>query len=440
MKSPKLSLLNKLSLPVISIFLLTIQVACARQIHEIPLGGNAYITNNPVQGGAQIRSGGISNWTTTETVISYWFHADRPVTAELLLTAEVPEGISEFDIEAGGERFRLKSQAMDKPMEKLGAVKFTGPGYHRIDIRGSSKTGPVYAINLKLGVSINDSRTALSFVKDNADNRFYWGRRGPSVHLSYTMPQGKDIEWFYNEITVPKGEDQIGSYFMANGFGEGYFGMQVNSVDERRILFSVWSPFVTDNPRDIPDSLRIKLMGKGDRTIVNDFGNEGSGGQSRIVFPWKAGVTYSFLTRVVPDNMGNTLYSSWFYDPEQPQWHFVASFLRPATNTWLTRAHSFLENFIDTNGYRGRMAWYGNARVCDTDGNWHELTEARFTGDDIARRGYRLDFAGGTDGKRFFLRNGGFFDDNVALNKMFQREILSPIQVKMPERMASFQE
>jgi hypothetical protein len=47
------------------------------------------------------------------------------------------------------------------------------------------------------------------------------------------------------EITVPVGQDPIGSYFMANGFGEGYFGFQVNSKTERRVLFSVWSPFRT---------------------------------------------------------------------------------------------------------------------------------------------------------------------------------------------------
>ena len=40
----------------------------------------------------------------------------------------------------------------------------------------------------------------------------------------------QDIEWFYSELTVPEGNDVIGSYFMANGFSEGYFGIQVNSL------------------------------------------------------------------------------------------------------------------------------------------------------------------------------------------------------------------
>lgn len=440
MKLLKLSLLNYIRWSLLPIYLLINQVAFGQYIHEVPLGGNAYITQNPAQNGAQIRPDGIRNWSSTETVISWWIHIDRPVKAELSLAATVHEGDSELSIKVADNHFNLKIQDNNSARNRLGSVEFTEPGYHRIDIRGIEKKGPAFATDLKLFMSIMDSLARVSFVKDNVDNRFYWGRRGPSVHLAYTMPQDQDIEWFYNEITVPEGEDQIGSYFMANGFGEGYFGIQVNSPEERRILFSVWSPFVTDNPKDIPDSLRIKLIGKGEKTIVNDFGNEGSGGQSRIIFSWKAGVTYSFLTRVAPDNQGNTLYTSWFYDPEEPKWHFVASFLRPATHTWLTRAHSFLENFVDTNGYKGRMAWYGNGRVRDREGNWYELTEARFTGDDIARREYRLDFAGGSDGKRFFLRNGGFFNEHVELNKVFHRNKQSNLPVGIPERMNSFQE
>jgi hypothetical protein len=38
------------------------------------------------------------------------------------------------------------------------------------------------------------------------------------VHLSYTVPTETNVEYYYNELTVPKDEDVIGSYFMANGF------------------------------------------------------------------------------------------------------------------------------------------------------------------------------------------------------------------------------
>jgi hypothetical protein len=262
----------------------------------------------------------------------------------------------------------------------------------------------------------------LDYVKDPAENRFYWGRRGPSVHLGYPTPAGKVIEYFYSELTVPEGQDPIGSYFMANGFGEGYFGMQVNGPAERRILFSVWSPFRTDNPRDIPEDQRIKVLAKGKGVRTGEFGNEGSGGQSFYIYPWKAGTTYRFLNRARPDGHGNTVYTAWFFAPEVGEWQLIASFRRPKTDKHLTGLHSFLENFADRNGYLSRKGRHGNQWARDTDGVWHELTKARFTGDDIAQRQYRLDFAGGVEDGAFFMRNGGFFARTVALGSVFERK------------------
>jgi hypothetical protein len=66
---------------------------------------------------------------------------------------------------------------------------------------------------------------------------FHWGSRGPSVHLNYESPENTDIEWFYNEVTVPEGEDIIGSYFMANGFAEGYFGIRLTRQQKGAFCF-----------------------------------------------------------------------------------------------------------------------------------------------------------------------------------------------------------
>lgn len=140
----------------------------------------------------------------------------------------------------------------------------------------------------------------------------YWGRRGPSVHLGYTLPQGNDYEWFYNEVTVPQDGEVMHSYYMVAGFGEGYFGMQYNSKTERRILFSVWSPFDTQDPRNIPEDQRIRMLRRGDGVRIGEFGNEGSGGQSFMNYPWKAGTTYPFLMHVRPDGKGNTIYTAYF--------------------------------------------------------------------------------------------------------------------------------
>ena len=124
----------------------------------------------------------------------------------------------------------------------------------------------------------------------------------------------------------------IGSYFMVNGFAEGYCGIQVNSADERRILFSVWSPFETDNPDQIPAEAQVRLLARGDDVVTKEFGGEGSGGQSFLRYNWKAGSTYRFLTRVHPDEnrAGATVYTTWFFAPERNNWRLIASLVPPA--------------------------------------------------------------------------------------------------------------
>lgn len=226
-------------------------------------------------------------------------------------------------------------------------------------------------------------------------------------------------------VLQPVGEDPQGSYYMANGFAEGYFGIQVNSGTERRVLFSVWSPFHTDDPKEIPENQRIKLLKKGKDVLTGEFGNEGSGGQSFLRFPWITGNTYRFLNSVTPDGKGNTLYTAYFYAPEVGEWQLIASFLRPQTNTWYQRPHSFLENFSDNNGYKGRKAHYTNQWIRSSKGKWVELDKARFSADDIGRRGYRLDFAGGEEEGHFFLKNGGFFNQSTGLGLEFRRQKLN---------------
>jgi hypothetical protein len=59
----------------------------------------------------------------------------------------------------------------------------------------------------------------------------------------------------------------------------------------------------------------------------------------------KAGVTYKFLLKGVPDGKGNTDYTAWFCT-EENAWNVIASFKRPQTNTYLKRFHSFLRTLV----------------------------------------------------------------------------------------------
>lgn len=391
----------------------------AGEIWRVPLGGNAYVTAGA--GGDRVGTNGIS-MESPNTVCSVFFHVDRPGELGLALRLRVPDGKSTITATIAGSKFEAEAEGVEFHEVALGKLTVKEAGYQRLDLRGARKSAKVFAEISEVVVTPGTDGAKASFVRTNDGGMFYWGRRGPSVHLGYPLPKDKTIEYAYSEITVPAGEDPPGSYFMANGFGEGYFGIQVKSPTERWVLFSVWSPHRTDRPSEIPEHKRVTVLKKGEAVRANDFGGEGSGGQSVLVFPWQSGVTYRFLTRVKPDGKGATVYTSWFGEVGKGDWRLIASFRRPETNTHLTGFHSFLENFYDANGYQQREAVHGNQWVRDTDGTWHQLTAARFTGDATAGGGHRLDYAGGVAKDGFFLRNGGFFNDRVPLNSKFDRK------------------
>lgn len=379
---------------------------------EIGMSGNSYVTRQ--HDGARITDKGLAHWTDPKSVVSVYFYLHEPTTADLSLLAK---GHSEIKVSYGKKHFKVRLDSDDFTQVPVGRISVNKPGYVRIDLQGLSKEGESFG-RVKQLVAANVTGKS-NYVTNFAD---YWGRRGPSVHLAYKMPAG-DTEWFYNEVTVPKEGETMHSYYMAAGFGEGYFGMQYNSPTERRVLFSVWSPFDTQDPKSIPDSHKIKLLRKGPDVQIGEFGNEGSGGQSFLRYPWKAGRTYKFLMHVRPDGQGNTVYTAYFYAPEDKAWRLIASFQRPLTNTWYTHAHSFLENFNPEQGYLSRKVMYGNQWTRSKEGKWTRITEATFTHDATASAGVRLDYQGGeTKDNRFYLKMGGFFNANTAMGTKLQCE------------------
>lgn len=391
-------------------FLLCTNLVAQTERLVVGMAGNGYVTHQ--HDGARITSQGLAGWNNPHSVVSVYFYLHQPTKANLSLYAK---GHSEIKVNYGKKTFRVKLQSDDYTQVPVGRIDVRQPGYVRIDLQGISKQGENFGEIQQL---IADQVTGKSnYVKDFSD---YWGRRGPSVHMAYALPTG-DTEWFYNEVTVPKEGETMHSYYMVAGFGEGYFGMQYNSPTERRVLFSVWSPFDTQDPKLIPDDQKIKLLRKGKDVHIGEFGNEGSGGQSYLKYPWKAGETYKFLMQVHPDGKGNTTYTAYFYATEEKEWRLIASFQRPQTNTWYTHAHSFLENFVPEQGYLSRKVYYGNQWARSKEGQWTRITNATFTHDATANAQVRLDYQGGeTKDNRFYLKMGGFFNESVKMGTKFQ--------------------
>jgi hypothetical protein len=379
---------------------------------SIPVNGNSWYLGNSsgdVSPRANCASLGMDTLRT-------FFSIKQQCTISVAIVAMTEDEEVTIDAIFGNAKTSINVTSLSYDTIPLGMFTIDHPGYQHLDLVNTTREKEAQITHVIIEGDFEMSN--INYVKDE----FYWGKRGPSVHLTFSPEEKVDsIKWFYNEITVPEENDVIGSYFMAIGFAEGYFGIQVNSEEERRTLFSVWSPFQTDNPTDIPENQRIKMLKKGETVTAGKFGGEGSGGQSYMKYMWKAGITYKFLLKGEPTINNSTDYTAYFYNPEEEKWMLIASFRRPQTSTYLTRFHSFLENFIPSQGQFTRMGIYSNQWVCDKDGNWFEATKARFTADNTARKGARLDYAGGVVAGQFFMKNCGFFNETVTIGSEFTR-------------------
>lgn len=385
----------------------------------IPVEGNCWITGDWQKYDELIGKGGIKGWSQKETVFRTYFKTEKTGKLEVALLARNKTGLSELRVSLGNKTINVKIEKSDMDTIPVGIFEIETPGYHFIEIQGIKKAGEFFPEIECILIGGDITKGKVYFAKDD----FYWGRRGPSVHLNFQMPENAgDVEYFYNEITVPEGNDVLGSYFMACGFAQGYFGIQVNSETERRVLFSVWSPFETDNPGDIPKDQKIKLLKKGTDVYAGEFGNEGSGGQSYYKYLWKAGTTYKFLLKAKPAGNDETDFTAWFYAPEVGKWKLIASFRRPKTNSYLTRLHSFLENFYTETGNVTRKGNYTNQWIYNSEKKWFEITKMKFTADATARKESRMDYAGGAENQSFFLQNCGFFSETTTIDSYFERK------------------
>jgi hypothetical protein len=244
-------------------------------------------------------------------------------------------------------------------------------------------------------------------------------RNAASVHLMYPLPRPVDIDTFYCEVTAL--EDPTTTFYMACGWHRGYFGMQVNSPSERRIIFSVWdSGGEAIDRKKVADENRVTLVGKGPGVYSGDFGNEGTGGHSHLKTMWKTGQPQKFYVTARPVDQTFTVYSGYWWQPETSQWMLISSWKAPKEGGWLKRPHSFSENFGGSNGNLVRKALYGNQWIRTKEGEWIELETASFSHDPTGKED-RLDRFMGIEQGQFFLSHGGFLNGFTPYGEKFSR-------------------
>jgi len=375
------------------------------QVVKLP-GGSGYAV--PVEGSTEEDESllfdpktGLHNWTDPTQTISYYFLIRTKGELKVDIRMKSKTAGNQVALILAGHPFVLNVPQGKFQNVHAGSVQIKDTGFLRIDLKSMKAKGSIADVE-----SILLSGKAAEDLRWNDKSR----RNAASVHLLYELPDTLNAIAFFNQVTVPLKEDPLHSYFMACGFARGYFGMQVNSDQERRVIFSVWDAGNEAVDRNkVADSNKVLLRGKGEQVVAEDFGNEGTGGHSHWVYPWKAGETYSFYVTAMPDSATNaTVYTGYFLVPEINKWKLIASFKSPRDAKYLHGLYSFVENFWGVNGQLHREAFFGNGYVKLDNGKWYELNKAKFSTDATGRAGDRLDFGGGVRENRFYLWNGGF--------------------------------
>ena len=357
---------------------------------------------------------GVSNWSDTHQKLTYYFYVSKPGMLHLDINMKNAVAGSVIKATLYGKSFTLNVPAAKKMKPvNVGSVIIKDSGFYTITLTALKKAGKQIAAIQSLELS----GSAVVGLHANKLAR----RNAASVHLKYPLADSIKAIAFYNEITIPKEADMVHSYYMACGFARGYFGIQVNSPTERRVIFSVWDSGNEAVDRNkVADSNKVELVAKGDAVIAGGFGDEGTGGHSHWVYPWKAGETYKMMVTALTDST-TTFYTGYFFVPELQKWKLIASFKAPHDGQPLRNLYSFNENFVGLNGQLKRKAFFGNQWVQDQRGRWIELTQSSFSYDATGKAGDRIDYGGGTEAGQFYLWNGGFEKSTAVYGQLFNR-------------------
>ena len=386
----------------------------------------AYLVPDPEGARVSPRSG-ITEWNDPALQVLWYgaFTNTGPVdcSIQLRLPADT-ESKLRLTVAGQAHEALARGSATNLVTVRFGSFNIPTPGYQQFVLESlnaaGKPAGDIQALILD-GTAVKDAHF-------NLKSR----RNAASVHLTYPIPDDVKIDAFYCEMTGV--EDPLWTYYMACGWRRGYFGMQVNSPTERRVIFSVWDSGgeAVDRGKVASDD-RVTLVAKGEGVQSGDFGNEGTGGHSHLVYPWKTGEKQRFVITAQPTDATHTVFSGYYFHPDKKQWMLVSSWKAPKEGGYLRGLYSFSENFGGDNGNLRRKALYGNQWLHTTEGKWIEETNASFSHDPTGKTD-RLDRFMGVENGQFFLSHGGFGPGFTMFGEKFTRPPTGkpPVDFAMP--------
>ena len=244
----------------------------------------------PDDGGARISSkSGVTSWKDASTKVLWFGELKKPGELNAAVELRLPQDAnSKLRLTVAGQSRDavVKGAGTNTVTARFGNFTVAKPGYQKFTLESLNASGQSFG---DIDALVLDGVTTY-----NTHFNYKSRRNAASVHLGYPVPKGTNVAAFYCEMTGL--EDPVHTYYMACGWHRGYFGMQVNSTTERRIIFSVWdSGGEGVDRKKVEDDNRVKLMSKGENVYTGDFGNEGTGGHSHLKFQWKTGEKQRFV-------------------------------------------------------------------------------------------------------------------------------------------------
>lgn len=166
----------------------------------------------------------------------------------------------------------------------------------------------------------------------------------------------------------------------------GYCGVQHNSAEEKRTIFSIWDT----SPTGIPVTTAADP-----ETVYNSFGGESTGMHTHMLWEWTIATPFYFFLQKRSGKKPDTTDARYFiFDPEKGQWRHSATITSPnegkdSVTTIGGQLNSFLENFTGEATAVPKIAlyrlWLGKNLNCmqylrkaQGDGTWGVLNDAYF--------------------------------------------------------------